>query len=114
MRPARLAWGLAALWGLGLLSAAHPLAGGGGVPALAQAAARVPIVGYELGGARVDPDDQLQALLQSVAALGDPFVQAGPSDEIGQPLGTVPRLAQALDAVGYRATITTRPAGGAT
>jgi outer membrane protein assembly complex protein YaeT len=81
-------------------------------PASAQQAPRIPIVGYELGGARVDPDVQLQALLSSVAAIGDPFVEAGPSDEIGRPLGTVPRLALALDAVGYRAAITTRPASG--
>jgi outer membrane protein assembly complex protein YaeT len=80
--------------------------------ASAQQAPRIPIVGYELGGSRIDPDDKLQALLGSVAALGDPFVEAGPSDAIGQPLGTVPRLAQALDAVGYRAAITTRPARG--
>jgi outer membrane protein insertion porin family len=105
-----LAWGLAALWGLGLLSMVRPSLGVGGGVARAQTAARIPIVGYELGGSRLDPDDQLQALLQSVATLGDPFVEAGPSDEIGQPLGTVPRLAQALDAVGYRAAITTRPA----
>jgi hypothetical protein len=75
-------------------------------------APRIPIVGYELGGARTDPDDKLQALLVSVAALGDPFVETGPSDAIGQPLGTVPRLVQALDAIGYRAAVTTRPATG--
>jgi outer membrane protein insertion porin family len=80
--------------------------------ARAQQAPRVPIVGYNLGGSRVDPDDKLQALATSVAAPGDPFIEAGPIDEIGQPLGTVPRLAQALDAIGYRAAITTRPAAG--
>ena len=26
----------------------------------------------------------------SVAALGDPFVEAGPSDRIGRPFGTIP------------------------
>jgi outer membrane protein insertion porin family len=78
----------------------------------APAAPRVPILGYEIGGRRIDPEDKLQALLASVAAPGEPFVEAGPSDEIGRPLGTIPRLVQALDAVGYRAAITTRPAAG--
>lgn len=52
--------------------------------------ARVPIVGYELGGSRIDPADKLQALLLSVAAIGDPFVSSGPSDRIGRPFGTIP------------------------
>jgi outer membrane protein insertion porin family len=81
-----------------------------GPPAPAAApAARVPIVRYEIGGSRMEADAELQALLQSVAALGEPFVEAGPSDRIGVPLGTIPRLLQALEAFGYRATITTRP-----
>ncbi|HTB59419.1 MAG TPA: POTRA domain-containing protein [Polyangia bacterium] len=75
-------------------------------------AARIPIVGYELGGSRIDPDDQLRALMFSVAALGDPFVEAGPSDRVGRPFGTIPRLLQALDAVGYRAALSTRAVGG--
>lgn len=82
------------------------------VPAPPPAAA-VPIAGYELGGTRIDPDDKLQALLAAVAAVGEPFVPAGPSDLIGQPLGTVPRLVRAFDAIGYRAAITTRPRAGA-
>ncbi len=47
--------------------------------------------------------------MQSVSALGDPFVESGPSDQIGKPFGTIPRLVQALDAIGYQAAITTRP-----
>ena len=35
-------------------------------------AARVPIAGYELAGQRIDPDDQLMALLQSVTPIGEP------------------------------------------
>jgi len=88
------------------------LALGLGPTASAEEAPRIPIVGYDIGGSRLDPDDQLQALVQSVAAIGDPFVEAGPSDQIGQPLGTIPRLAAALDATGYRAVLTTRPASG--
>ena len=76
------------------------------------AAARVPIVGYELTGQRIDPDDKLTALLVSVAPLGDPFVESGPSDRIGKPIGTIPRLAETLDAIGYRAGISKRAAVG--
>jgi outer membrane protein insertion porin family len=75
-------------------------------------AARVPIVGYEIAGTRIDPEEKLQALMRSVSAIGDPFIESGPSDRIGQPFGTIPRLAQMFDAVGYRAVITTRPAPG--
>ncbi len=72
-------------------------------------AARIPIVGYQIGGSRIDSEANLQALLQSVSALGDPFIETGPSDRIGKPFGTIPRLVQALDAFGYQAAITTRP-----
>jgi len=78
----------------------------------APAPAAVPVAGYEVGGTRVDPDDKLRSLMASVAPAGEPFVPAGPSDLIGQPLGTVPRLVQAFDAIGYRAAITTRPGPG--
>jgi outer membrane protein insertion porin family len=89
-----------------------PAAAASPAPAPVAAAPRIAIVGYELGGSRIDPDDQLRALMFSVAGLGDPFVEAGPSDRIGRPFGTIPRLAQALDAVGYRAVLSTRAAPG--
>jgi outer membrane protein insertion porin family len=75
-------------------------------------AARIPITGYELAGQRIDPDDQLMALLASVAPIGEPFIETGPSDRIGKPLGTIPRLAEMLDGIGYRAAVTKRAAGG--
>ena len=87
-------------------------AGARAAPDCSAPAAHPPIVGYELGGSRIDPDDQLRALMFSVAGLGDPFVEAGPSDRIGRPFGTIPRLVQALDAVGYRAALSTRAAPG--
>jgi outer membrane protein assembly complex protein YaeT len=75
-------------------------------------AARISIVGYELAGARIDPDEKLQRFLATVAAVGEPFVPAGSSDEIGRPVATIPRLALALDAIGYRSVLTTKPAPG--
>ena len=82
-------------------------------PATVPSGAR--IAGYELAGERIDPDEQLMTLLASVAPVGEPFVESGPSDRIGKPIGTIPRLAEALNDIGYRAAVTTRPAaGGAT
>jgi len=81
-------------------------------PSLVTPDARIPIVGYEIGGSRIDPEEKLQALMRSVSEIGDPFIDSGPSDKIGRPFGTVPRLAQMFDAVGYRAAITTRRAPG--
>ncbi len=75
-------------------------------------AARIPVRGYELAGQRVDPDDKLRALLASVTPIGEGFVESGPSDAIGKPLGTIPRTAAALEAIGYRAAITTRSDAG--
>jgi hypothetical protein len=76
-----------------------------------EAAARIPIAGYDMTGPRIDPDDQLMALLVSITPVGEPFVESGPSDRIGKPIGTIPRIVEALDSIGYRATVTKRPAG---
>ncbi|MES1209477.1 MAG: POTRA domain-containing protein, partial [Pseudomonadota bacterium] len=72
----------------------------------------VPVVGYEVGGTRIDPEDKLRAMVAAVVAIGDPFVPSGPSDLVGRPLGTVPRVVQAFDAIGYRAAVTTRGGPG--
>src|SRR5450432_1239527 len=80
--------------------------------ARAQQAPRIPIVGYEIGGSYADSEADLQALVVSVVAVSLKIKEAGPSDDIGQPLGTVPRLVLALDAIGYRAAVTTRSASG--
>jgi outer membrane protein insertion porin family len=77
-----------------------------------EAAARIPIAGYEITGQRIDGDEQLMALLVSIAPIGEPFVESGPSDRIGKPIGTIPRLAETLDGIGYRAKVTRKPAGG--
>jgi outer membrane protein insertion porin family len=71
------------------------------------------IVTYELAGKRVDPDAKLRALCESVAPLGSPFVPSGPADQVGGvPIGTLPRLIQGLDAIGYRASLSTHAAPG--
>ena len=75
-------------------------------------AARVPIAGYELAGQPIDPVEQLVALLASIAPLGEPFIETGPSDRIGRPLGTIPRLTEVLDGIGYRSNVSKKAAGG--
>jgi outer membrane protein insertion porin family len=71
------------------------------------------VVAYELSGTRSDPDEKLTALMASVSPLGSPFVESGPADQVGGVLiGTIPRLREALEAVGYRAVLTTHPAPG--
>jgi outer membrane protein insertion porin family len=71
------------------------------------------IAGYELSGDRKDPDARLLALLESVAPSGSPFVESGPADRVGGILlGTLPRLEVALEAIGYRGSLRTRPAAG--
>jgi outer membrane protein insertion porin family len=71
------------------------------------------IVGYELSGHRTDPDERLEALLASVGPLGSPFVESGPADQIGGVLiGTLPRMAKALEGVGYHAKLSTRAGPG--
>jgi outer membrane protein insertion porin family len=81
-------------------------------PEAATPPARVAIAGYELAGQRIDPDEQLIKLLESIAPPGELFVEAGPSDRIGKPLGTIPRLTETLDSIGYRAQVTKRAAAG--
>ena len=84
--------------------AAAPVAAPGSAPASGAL-----ISGYGVTGQLVDPADQLQALLESVAPTGSPFIESGPADRIGTPIGTIPRLTQALDGIGYRAQVRAMP-----
>jgi outer membrane protein insertion porin family len=71
------------------------------------------IVGYEIKGTRFDPDEKLEALIASVAPLGSPFVESGPADLVGGVLiGTLPRVAKALEAAGYASTLSVHPRHG--
>ncbi len=63
------------------------------------------IAGYTVTGQLVDPADRVQALLESVSPTGSPFIESGPADRIGTPIGTIPRLTRALDAIGYGAVV---------
>ncbi|HEX2658688.1 MAG TPA: POTRA domain-containing protein, partial [Polyangia bacterium] len=65
----------------------------------------VPMAGFEITGALVEPLETIEALLKAVAPPGAPFVPSGPADRVGTPIGTIPRLQKALEGVGYDATL---------
>jgi len=67
-----------------------------------------PIAGYEITGTFVEPEARVEQLLNAIAPTGSPFVQSGPADRIGTPIGTVPRLRRALESIGYQVTLDTK------
>jgi len=67
-----------------------------------------PIAGYEITGTFVEPEARVEQLLNAIAPTGSPFVQSGPADRIGTPIGTVPRLRRALESIGYQVTMDTK------
>lgn len=66
------------------------------------------IVGFELTGTLSEPKEVLEQVLRGVFPDGTPFVESGPADRLGVPIGTVPRARRALDSVGYHAAVTPR------
>lgn len=71
-----------------------------------------PIADYQVKGARPAERAKVDALLESVAPRGTAFIPSGAADRVGAPIGTVPRLRQALDAVGYSAIIEAKAVDG--
>ncbi|HXI56079.1 MAG TPA: POTRA domain-containing protein, partial [Polyangia bacterium] len=69
-----------------------------------------PITGFDVRGARDGEAPKVVALLTSMFPDGTPFVPAGPADRAGEPVGTVPQLRRAVDAIGYDAAVQARPA----
>ena len=73
------------------------------------------IVDFRLDGSAAPDLERLIALLRASFPEGSRFVESGPADRLGTPLGTIPRLRKALEAVGYDAVAEERPtAGGVT
>ena len=60
----------------------------------------------------IDPPGRIEALLQAFAGNAPPFVASGDADRIGKPIGTIPRLKDILQAIGYSAEITSLPEAG--
>jgi outer membrane protein insertion porin family len=83
---------------------AVPAAPAGAPAAVALAAVRVE--------GSIDPPGRIEALLESVAPIGKPFVPAGDADRVGMPIGTIPRIKHILAVVGYTAEIGEAPTAG--
>jgi hypothetical protein len=45
----------------------------------------------------IDPPGRIEALVQTFAGNGTPFVASGEADRIGMPIGTIPRLQHILE-----------------
>jgi len=59
------------------------------------------------GGA--DQPGKIEAFLEAVSPVGSPFVPSGEADRAGTPIGTVPRIKQALASIGYAADVVAVP-----
>jgi outer membrane protein insertion porin family len=62
------------------------------------------IQGFTVAGS-VDPAGQVESLLALLAPVGSAFVETGPLDDIGQPVGTIYRLESALRRLGYEPAV---------
>lgn len=63
------------------------------------------VAGWRFDGALIDPSEALDAFVATVVPVGSFFVEAGPADRVGTPIGTIPRLQKAFDSIGYAAAI---------
>ena len=59
-----------------------------------------------------DRPGTIEALLDTVARPGAPFVPSGDADRVGMPIGTIPRIKYILGVVGYASEIVEAPAAG--
>lgn len=65
---------------------------------------------FSVSGAAEQPE-KIEALLSTVSAPGAAFVPSGDADRTGVPIGTIPRIKQALAAIGYVAEVKEVPDG---
>ena len=82
------------------------LAGPEDEPSTPPAPAETPVSmqGLDVEGS-IDPPGRIEALLDSVARPGAPFVPSGDADHVGMPLGTIPRIRHVLGVIGYASEI---------
>ena len=69
--------------------------------AVAEAETGSTIVRFEIDGHTQEPVDKLTSLLESAFPPGTRFVESGPADRVGIPIGTLPRIRKMLDTAGY-------------
>jgi len=66
----------------------------------------VPRLGqWTFTGTPIDPVSKLDAFVKIIAPVGGYFVNEGPADTAGTPIGTIPRLREGLTEIGYDSTI---------
>ncbi|MEP6652449.1 MAG: POTRA domain-containing protein [Myxococcales bacterium] len=70
------------------------------------------IVRFDIDGSSTDAAEKITNLLLGTFPSGSRFVESGPADRIGIPIGTLPRLQRALDAAGYHVIAEARPVAG--
>jgi outer membrane protein insertion porin family len=89
------------------------LAGPEDEPSTPPAPAETPVSmqGLDVEGS-IDPPGRIEALLDSVARPGAPFVPSGDADHVGMPLGTIPRIRHVLGVIGYASEISEVPTAG--
>ena len=80
-------------------------------PSAPPAEASVNLEGVDVEGS-IDPAGRIEALLETVARPGTPFVPSGDADRTGMPIGTIPRIKHVLNVVGYASEISEVPAAG--
>jgi outer membrane protein insertion porin family len=78
------------------------------------AQANVPRLGqWTFTGTPIDPIAKLDAFVKIIAPVGGYFVDEGPADTAGIPIGTIPRLREGFTEIGYDTTIISTTNGGA-
>ncbi|MDX2022188.1 MAG: POTRA domain-containing protein [Deltaproteobacteria bacterium] len=70
------------------------------------------VVGFEIAGTLIDPPEKLRDFVQAWLPPQTQFIESGDYDAVGTPIGTLPRVARALDGIGYQAYVEAVPATG--
>ncbi len=70
------------------------------------------IIRFDIDGVPPNSVPPIEQLLRGTFPEGTRFVESGPADRIGTPIGTIPRLRLALDNIGFDAVAEVRPIAG--
>jgi len=67
-----------------------------------------PILGFSVTGKLIDPADRINQVIEGLLGAQPRFVESGPADLIGTPIGTVPRVRDLMARLGYDAVVEPR------
>jgi len=74
--------------------------------------ASAPRIGkWTFTGTPIDPISKLDSFVKIIAPVDGYFVEQGPADTAGTPIGTLPRLREGFNELGYDSSIATTPNG---